>query len=220
MQDSWAICRIFKKPTHSTAQRSHHHRSCPSPSLPCSTITPDPTTEPYCRTPTTLQQPFFTHNVDMHEVTTCPIETLIANTGASLYSFNGDELLNQFFPLPPLEATSELFSTPDVSAILQNMSCSNTLEDLGWLRGGGVGSYGAPPGHAVPHNQEETGLTNNRYSSAEEEEEERWETMTSVGLGMNGSDAWKSSSIGLPWWDSPSCPGELSTLFSTTKCYT
>ncbi|CAN4079373.1 unnamed protein product [Withania somnifera] len=67
--------------------------------------------------------------------------------------------------------------------------------------------------------EEEAGLRSNQTSTNDNTE---WENLRSVGfpfsLTTNLADEWKPSSS--MSWDSPSCPSEISTTYSTNKCYT
>ncbi|XP_020201927.1 protein FEZ [Cajanus cajan] len=53
-----------------------------------------------------------------------------------------------------------------------------------------------------------------------ETKEQEWETVvrnTGFPFSLPPYDAWKASSVP---WDSPPCPSDMSTTFSTNKCYT
>lgn len=65
---------------------------------------------------------------------------------------------------------------------------------------------------SISMENDEAGLKSNRTSINDNTE---WENMRSVGFPFSLAEEWKPSLS----WDSPPCPSEISTSFSTNKCY-
>ncbi|KAK9277020.1 hypothetical protein L1049_006559 [Liquidambar formosana] len=153
---------------------------------------------------------------------------------SQLPTSNGNQLPSHDFIFSPLDmsTTGPDKCTVDVSSMLLNMSSSMTLGDFGKASHESI-DFGGSQEHCngafsitLPHemqgrvsNEEETGLIKN--SNLTHFDEYQWGTVRSIGfpfsLPLNLGDAWKSN---LQWDSSPSPSDQMSTSFSTNKCYT
>ncbi|XP_027362098.1 putative NAC domain-containing protein 94 [Abrus precatorius] len=259
--ESWAICRIFKK-TSSTAQRALSHSWVSS--IP-ETRTSDMLTKiqdstQFCSTnmpltkKTSLASQFFTNNNDTQHLTTnssscstlCPLDV------ASYKSIINPLLYTKAFDhLPPISngdlSTSLLFSSPletsntnnakstmDVSAMLLNMS-SSMLGDFNKSSEGTTTIFGGLQehysGYSIPFLRDMQATVGNQYDNnamvkvpnvnVPLVDDQELETVRSIGfpfssMPFNVGDAWKSNML----WDTSSCPCDVPSSYSTTKCYT
>jgi hypothetical protein len=244
LQDSWAICRIFKK-ANSTTQRALSH----------SWVSPLPETDT---------------NIDHHmlakgsqctqfsaQQTSCsPIQFSINNDMISAFSpldFASYKSLNQIvdkspqlpisstthgdlpssFFFSPLETSIPAKCTVDLSSMLLNMP-SSMLGDFG-TKATAADIIDHHYGGVVPQEHNCNGFSINLLQDHMQGEhanglmknpnlmrsttDEQWETVRSIGFPFSlpsNADAWKPNLV----WDSSPCPSELSTSFSTTKSYT
>ncbi|XP_022727016.1 protein FEZ-like [Durio zibethinus] len=246
--DSWAICRIFKK-TNSTAQRALS-QSWVSPILPETSSVSDmpsrgtkssqlsseniPLT---AKTSSSTVQ--FNHNTDLLQTSTVvfspldfvpykPITQMAAGKPAQLPMSNGDLTSLSFAPLDQY-SSSTAKSAVDVTSMLLNMSSSmfgdyGMASDIAHFGGGSQdnGFSGTLPdemqGNMINNGDPENSLFKSLNVS---HVDDQWETVRSIGfpfslpLPMNMEDAWKPS---MPLYSS--CPSDISTSFSSTKCYT
>ncbi|KAK7251889.1 hypothetical protein RIF29_35485 [Crotalaria pallida] len=172
--DSWAICRIFKK-TNATAQRALSH-SWVSPLLPetrtSNMLTNDQNSTHFCSAnmPLTKQASLpshfsnINHNDTHHLITTssstlCPLDVASYNKSIIsplLYkpfdhlpiSNNGDLSTGLMFSTTPLEtSTTSSKSTMDVSSLLLNMS-SSVLGDFSKTPEGTATNFGGLQEHS------------------------------------------------------------------------
>ncbi|XAR51744.1 hypothetical protein NMG60_11006462 [Bertholletia excelsa] len=228
--DSWAICRIFKK-TNSMAQRALSHSWVPE------TTAPD----------------IFNQGAFSSETISCAAETgsaiqLCSNnniTRTFTDSFSALDMPSSFptvsksyFPIPngdtptafmflPLEMSRpNAKNSVDVNSMLFNLS-SSLLEDsskttdsidIEWPEQqfncfsisssqDMQGIIGSEEDDTSLRKNPSTALTNNQ-----------WENIRSIGfpfsLPRNLPDAWKPTLS----WGSPTCPREMSTTYSSNKC--
>ncbi|XP_027914711.1 putative NAC domain-containing protein 94 [Vigna unguiculata] len=247
--ESWAICRIFKK-TNATAQRALSQSwvsSLPETRTSDHILTKDQHTTQFCSDisftkKTTLASHYCTNNnyTDSQPLTPCPLDV------ASYKSIINPLLYKAFdhFPISNGDlSTSFLFetssdgntnakSTMDVSSMLLNMSSSvlgdfnKTSED----NTNATTSFGALQEHGyypLPFLREmQSTFGEQEYDNMNAlkgpnvnmpgVDEQELETVRSIGFPFNIGDAWKSNLL----WDTSSFPCDVSSTFSTTKCYT
>ena len=258
LQESWAICRIFKK-TNSTAQRALSHSwvsPLPEPSTPDHMLTKDQDSSQFCSAnmpltkKTCLASQLCCNNNDTQHSTTNSISNLYPLDVPSYKSiinpllykafdhlpFSNGDLSNSLVFSSPLETSNNnnAKSTMDVSSMLLNMSSSvlgdlsNTSEGSTTTSFGGLQEHCS--GYSIPLLREMQGIIGNQYDNAlvkfnnkvnvPRVDDQDLETLRSVGFpfGMpfNIGDAWKSN----VHWDTSSCPCDVPSSYSTTKCYT
>ncbi|KAL4280763.1 hypothetical protein GQ457_03G011720 [Hibiscus cannabinus] len=236
--DSWAICRIFKK-TNSTAQRAPCH-SWVSPILETSSISDmvsrgsnssQLSSDNIGLTTKTSSSPVqfsLNHNTDLLQTCSAsfspldfvpykPINQMTAEKLPQVLPMSNGDLTSLIFA--PLDQTSPpAKSAVDVTSMLLNMS-SSMLGDYGSQDH----CNGAFCSGALPHE-----MKGNMVIDYDDHEnmnvahvDDQWDAIRSVGfpfslpLPMSVADAWKPSIS----WDS-SCCSEISTSFSSTKCHT
>ncbi|XVE91486.1 hypothetical protein REPUB_Repub01dG0014300 [Reevesia pubescens] len=255
--DSWAICRIFKK-TNSTAQRALS-QSWVSPILPETSSISDHMTSRgsnsasqlssdqniYLTEKTSSSPLQFNHHTDLLHtfspldfVSYKPINQMAARKPPQLPMSNGDLTSLIFAPLDHQTLSSPAKSAVDVTSMLLNMS-SSMLGDYGASRasdsvhfGGGSQDHCNGFIGTLPHEMQGNMINNGDHENSifkslnvsHQVDDDQWDAVrSSIGfpfslplpMSMGLGDAWKPS---MPW-DS-SCPSEMSTSFSSTKCYT
>lgn len=234
-QDSWAICRIFKK-TNSMAQRALSH-SWVSPMLPaigasdmftqgtahCVQLgqTERGSAVHLC-TNSDLQQQQQQQQTQQSTISFSPPDHTLpyrpispAASKPPFFPFANGEIPSGFM-FSPAEASGNSKSTLDEASMVLNpaMIDGSQHQFSGFLI-------------SLPHDVQE------KLDAEEEEEEDlailkratgaaqannQWGTIRSIGFPLGlppANDAWKPI---LPW-DSPPCPSEMSTSFSTNRCY-
>lgn len=235
--DSWAICRIFKK-TNSMAQRALSHSwvsSLPefsvSDMFTQATHCPQFTSENISCTTEIGSAIQFSGNNDLQPVSTScfsafdvpsykPINPVVSKP--HIFPLSNGDLPNCFTFSPP-EVSGSTKSTVDTSSLIFNVAgigdVSNGSETID-----SDGPQQQFSGFSISLPQEmhenmgtgagEAGVGEN----SSETQNNQWGTMRSIGFPFNlpSNDAWKPN---LPW-DSPPCPSEMSTTYSTSKCYT
>ncbi|WRX21687.1 NAC domain - like 10, partial [Theobroma cacao] len=237
--DAWAICRIFKK-TNSMAQRALSHpwiSSLPETTAseilhqgaPCTQFSSENiscTTEIesaiHLCSNSELQQgstaSFST--VDIHSYK--PFNTTVYRP--SLFSVSNGDLHNNFMfsqldmsgaPKCTVDAAPMLLSPPLISDVTK---ASESIDFGGQQQQYSGFSISLPQdmqGNAGVGESEE-GMKRNSNATPDDNP---WGTIRSMGfpfsLPPNVPDTWKPN---LPW-DSPQCPSEMSTTYSTDKCY-
>ncbi|XP_011010602.1 PREDICTED: protein FEZ-like isoform X1 [Populus euphratica] len=238
--DAWAICRIFKK-TNSMAQRALSH-SWVSPVLPETTASDFFAQGAHCTQFSSENMSCTTEigsnfhlgsNNDFQQAPPAGLPVLdipsyrpinpLVHTSYIFPVSNGD-LPNNFL-FSPLENSGPIKSTDDAPSMLLNPAlmgeAGKASESTEY-----EGSQQQFNGFSINLLQEmqgdigtgdETGLRKNPSSI---QDNNLMGTFRSIGfpfsLPSNLPDAWKSN---LPW-DSPSCPSEMSTTYSTNKCHT
>ncbi|XP_077225030.1 putative NAC domain-containing protein 94 [Tasmannia lanceolata] len=214
--DSWAICRIFKK-TNSMAQRALSHSwVSPLPEITSSDI--------FSHTLHGMQ--FTSENTSytgepISAIKFCSDNFPQSSTNFSPVDFSPYKLINPTvynptvpptFMFSPLEMSVPAKSTLDFASMLLNMS-PNILGDVNKT------STNIDFGSMQNFNSYSVNLPQEIQGNMDNGEEEM--CLRTVGFPFNQSnlsDAWKPN---LPWdSDSPPCPSELSTSCSTNKCYT
>ncbi|XVF43113.1 hypothetical protein PTKIN_Ptkin02bG0014400 [Pterospermum kingtungense] len=241
VNESWAICRIFKK-TNSTAQRALSQSwVSSSPILPetsngTSQLSSEniPLTATKTCSSSTVQ---FNHNTDLLQTSNsstttaafCPLDFVpykptTMGKPPQLPMSNGDLASLIFAPLD--QPSSPAKSAADVTSMLLNMSSSM----LGDYYGGSQDHCNGFSGSTLPHETQGNMIDNGDHENSlfkslnASHVDDQWGTVRSnigfpFGLPFpmsNMGDAWKPSMT----WDS-SCPSEImSTSFSSTKCYT
>ncbi|KAJ6753158.1 PROTEIN CUP-SHAPED COTYLEDON 2-RELATED [Salix koriyanagi] len=235
--DAWAICRIFKK-TNSMAQRALS-QSWVSPILPETSAASDwahctqfSSENMSCTTEIGSNFHLGSNN-DFQQASPASLSVLdipsykpminpIAHTSYLFPVSNGD-LPNNFL-FSPLEISGPVKSTDVAPSMLLNPSM---MGEAGKTSGSieYEGSQQQFNGFSINLLQEmqgnigagdETGL---RKDPSSIQDNNLLGTLRSIGfpfsLPSNLPGAWKSN---LPW-DSPSCPSEMSTTYSTNKCH-
>ncbi|OMO61933.1 No apical meristem (NAM) protein [Corchorus olitorius] len=205
--DAWAICRIFKK-TNSMAQRalsqswiSSFPETIPSDHIlhqgaPCTQFSPDNIS---CTTNNELQQGSYSaldipsyKSFNPYRPSPFPVS-------------NGDFHNNLMFspPLDHISGSGPLNLITDVS----NKANAESIDFGSGQQQQYSGSFSISLSQDMQGN---AGVGDNNH----------WGNIRSMGfpfsLPSNGCDSWKPN---LPW-DSPQCPSEMSTTYSTDKCYT
>ncbi|KAK7381305.1 hypothetical protein VNO78_33895 [Psophocarpus tetragonolobus] len=215
--DSWAICRIFKKTNSiSMAQKALSHPWISQ--LPGSIIS-DMFTQG--ATNHQLGSPAIQFCGDKQELHQVSNQAIITNFSASdiptykpinsstvskpspqIPVSDGDLADNFIFYSGPtkctLDATSMLSPNPDYVAFEEPSQQQYSDFSIN-----------------LPHDMQQN------ISTETGTKEQDWETIgRTTGFPFSLSppyDAWKASSVA---WDSPPCPSEMSTTYSTNKCYT
>lgn len=257
MQDSWAICRIFKK-TNSSAQRALS-QSWVSP-LPESNNTTATDAQAKCsynaqfssenlslstaKNSSSIQ---FNYNYDLRQpsssattATFSPLDFLPYKTINPMISkpnqlpiSTGDLTANFIFS--PFEPAIPAKCHIDLSSMLLNES-STMLGDFG--KASECIDFGGSQDQCSDFSTTTTGLPNEmqlvnisngsdhenvsiKHQNMMQNFDAQWEnTVRSIGfpfsLPMSMAETWKPNSL----WDPSSCPSEMSSTVSTTKCYT
>ncbi|KGN51911.1 protein FEZ [Cucumis sativus] len=229
--DSWAICRIFKK-TNSTAQRALSLSSNNMiPPLLSETNTSDDNNNnhhhnPYNNFPTkfpTLLPSFESHqysSISNNNITYPNFDFV-----ASCKPFNSQIISNNRSfshlpilaepPPPPSNTTDQEKCRVDLSSILLNMS-SSVLGDFGIMK----------PNDTVDLHAQHQQFMNNYPQTFSHDQMQGAASDQFVGAirsNVIGSYPLNISDLGKPnfiWDSSSSCPSEVSTSLSTTNCYT
>ncbi|KAF5184613.1 Fez-like protein [Thalictrum thalictroides] len=241
--DSWAICRIFKK-TNSMAQRALSHSwVSPFPETTGTDMLPEGTHStqfsPENLSCTTEARSVFqlccNNDVQQSSITSSTYPSIDAQSYKSYNTMvckpnmppipNGD--LPSGFMFSGFDMSGPAKCTVDVTSLLANLSPAflgdggKTLENINF-----VGAQQQSNGFSITlpmemqdnmgMREEETCLRKNSNTT---QINSHWGAR-SVGfpfnLPLDMPDAWKPN---LPW-DSPPCPSDLSTSYSTNKCYT
>ncbi|XP_022741875.1 uncharacterized protein LOC111293394 [Durio zibethinus] len=221
--DAWAICKIFKK-TNSMAQKALSHSwisSFPETTasdilhqgLPCTKLSQFSSENISCRTEmgsaiqlcsnSELQQvsnasfsapdipSYKSFNPTVHRPTSLPV-----SNGDLHYNFMFSRLDHMLLSPPLITDVSKASDSIDFGG--QQHQYSGFLISLTQDMQGNTG---------VGESEEGT-----RKNSNATPEDNRWGTIQPIGFPF-------SLSPNLPW-DSPQCPSEMSTTYSTDKCYT
>ncbi|KAE8705372.1 Protein FEZ [Hibiscus syriacus] len=237
--DSWAICKIFKK-TNSAAQRALCH-SWVSPMPETSSISDmvsrgsnssQLSSDNIVLTTKTSSSPvqFNLNNTDLLQTCSAAFSPLNFLPYKPIINQMAAEKLPQVLPMSNGDLTSLIFapidqSSPqarsevDVTSVLLNMSSSM----LGDYFDGGSQDHcnGGFSSGVFPHETQGNMVINNDDHCNVTHVADQWDVVRSIGFPfgfpfpMSVADAWKPS---MPW-DS-SCSSEMSTSFSSTKCHT
>ncbi|CBI22222.3 unnamed protein product, partial [Vitis vinifera] len=192
--DSWAICRIFKK-TNSMAQRALSH-SWVSPPFPATAMTAD----------------ILSHGAHCTQFSSENISCTTENGSSIDLCCNND--LQQASP-----ASFSALDIPSYKAI-NPAACKPSIIDFGGpqqqFNGFSISLPEDLQGN-IHTGEEDTGF---RKSASAGQANNPCGNIRSIGfpfsLPSNVADPWK---LNLPW-DSPPCPSEMSTSYSTNKGYT
>lgn len=239
-QDAWAICRIFKK-ANTMAQRALSHSWVSS--LPDTTASDILTQGAHCAQfsseniscTTELGSVFqICSNNDLQQPSTGsfsaldmpsykPINPIVYES--SLFPPSNGDLTNNFM-FSPHEMSGPTKSTLDATSVLLNPALigavskpSDSIDFEGQQQqfGGFSISLTQDMQDNMSTAEEDAGLRKNPSAI---QDNNQWGTFRSIGFPFsfpsNLPDTWKSN---LPW-DSPPCPSEMSTTYSTNKCYT
>ncbi|OVA13361.1 NAC domain [Macleaya cordata] len=237
--DAWAICRIFKK-TNSMAQRALSHSwvspvpettgsdiltygtNCTqfsSENISCTTEGGSSAIQ-YCSNNDFQQSSSSSFSpTDFHSYK--PVNPTVYKP-SQLPISNGD--LPSGFMLPQLDMSGPAKYSVDVASLLLNLSPA-LLGDVS-KASEGIDFGGAEQrsnGFSLTLPQEMQGnmgtgeeeTYSRKNPNAFQVNSNQWGTIRSVGFPFDLPDAWKTN---LPW-DSPPCPSEMSTSYSTNKCY-
>ncbi|KAA8532982.1 hypothetical protein F0562_032901 [Nyssa sinensis] len=229
--DSWAICRIFKK-TNSTAQRTLSH-SWVSPVLPEAQFS----SENMSLTAKGTSAVNFGCNNDLQQssITSFSFLDNIPNSYKPINQMTSklpsDHHLPRSYTFSSLETSTavptKLCTVNDASSMLLNMPSSifgdfgrstQSVDLSGLQEQCNINSF------SINLPEEMQGNPGNGEETAALIEDpnvshfyEQWGSIRSVGIPFSvPADAWKSSLL----WDSSTCPSEMSTSYSTNKCYT
>ncbi|XP_061355447.1 putative NAC domain-containing protein 94 [Gastrolobium bilobum] len=252
VNESWAICRIFKK-TNSTAQRavSHSWVSSIPETRTSDMLTQNQEITQFCSgnmpltKKTSLANQFCINNCDIQHLTTnsstlCPLDIASYKSiiNPLLYKAfdhlpipnNGDLSTSMIFSSPLETCNTNAKSTMDISSMLLNMSSSvlgdfsKTNEDTTTNYGGGLQEH--CNSYPIPFLREMQATFGNQYDNAlvkvanvnmpRVDDQELETVVPSIGFPFNIGDAWKSNLL----WDDSSCPCDVPSSYSTTKCYT
>ncbi|XP_068636337.1 protein FEZ-like [Aristolochia californica] len=239
--DSWAICRIFKK-TNSMAQRALSHSwVSPGPETSTGDIFSQVTqgtqfaVENISCASETGSANHFSCNDLQHCCTTTsfpsieipPYKAINQTCKLPLHPISSTEIPATFL-FSPLDMPAQSKCGADFSSMLLNLSPS-VLGDVGK-------SYGSIDFGSQQESNSNFAVTlpvgmNGNLGSGEAETcftktpesshvSNQWVSRRTISfpfnLTSNLSDAWKPNLQ----WDSPPCPSEMSTSYSTNKCYT
>lgn len=190
--DSWAICRIFKK-TSTMAQRA----------LSQSWVSPLPETNEsdiFSVSQTMNANQFISENIPCNSHTAASLQFNYPPFDVATYT---NKLNSQINDIP----TSIMYSTNEMplSSMLFNLTPSPCI-DFGMpqiYNGLTVDSQMEINGHLINGHEDKKSLTAMKTHSFP------------FNVPLNISEEWKSNLT----WDSPPCPSEMSTSFSTNKCY-
>ncbi|KAF8378440.1 hypothetical protein HHK36_029779 [Tetracentron sinense] len=238
--DSWAICRIFKK-TNSMAQRALSHswvsplpETNPSDMLTQGALCTQFTSENMsCITEAGSAIKFCCNN-ELQQSTSSfspidvpsykPINSMVCKSSLLPIS-NGD--LPAGFLFSPLEMSGPARCTVDVASMLMNLSpavlgdsrkASESIDFDGPQQQ--YNSFSITSPQEMQGNMGTGDDTCLRKNPNITDGSNQWGTVQSIGfpfsLPSNLSEAWKQNLL----WDSSPCPSELSTSYSTNKCYT
>lgn len=238
MQESWAICRIFKK-TNSTAQRalSHSWVSSLPETRTSNMLTKNQEITHFCSnmslTKNTLANHFYTNNNDSQnfDVDVTPYKSIISpllhkafhHLPISNEDLNTSLIFSSSSPLETCNTNNNIISksTMDVSSMLLNMPPSSMLGDFNkscdevtttnFMNGGlqeQFSDYSLPFGNHYDNNALVKVPYNVNVNVPRIDEQEL--------MNFNIGDAWKSNLL----WDTSFCPFDVPSSYSTTKCYT
>ncbi|KAK6922022.1 NAC domain, partial [Dillenia turbinata] len=208
--DSWAICRIFKK-TNSMAQRALSHSWVIDSCSPLNHISQFGSENMSLTSKSNSKNHlFFTPNLQQSCHTNFSTIDYVASYNKSMATKPSE------ISLPSTDFPSNLMFSPldtssGPSSYLLNMASSAT-ESIDF-----DASQAQCNGFSIALPQElQANITNGEDSGRANHIDEQWgNVLCSMGfpfsLPMNMPNAWKSNSL----WDFSPCPGELSTTYST-----
>lgn len=232
MQESWAICRIFKK-TNSTAQRalSHSWVSSLSETRTSNMLTKNQEITQFCSSNisltknTSLANHFYTNNNDSQnfDEDVTPYKSIISPLLHE--DLNTSLIFSSSSPLETSNTNSDIISksTMDVSSMLLNMSSSSSMlgdfsktcdevTTTNFMNGGlqeQFSDYSLPFGNYQYDNNALVKVPYNVNMNVPRIDEQEL-------MNFNIGDAWKSNLL----WDTSFCPIDVPSSYSTTKCYT
>ncbi|KAJ9147630.1 hypothetical protein P3X46_029767 [Hevea brasiliensis] len=230
--DAWAICRIFKK-TNSMAQRALNHSwiSQLSDATAPDILNHGPQSTQFISEniscTTEIGSVFQICSNDLQQASSANFSALDISSykpitptvdKSSLFPVSNGDLSNNFM-FSPIEMSAPAKCTVDAPMLYLIGDVSKPSESIHYegsqhqfndfsisLHQDTQGTVGAE--------EDETGL---RKNPSGVHDNSQWATMRSIGfpfsLPLNLPDAWKSN---LPW-DSPPCPSEMSSTYSTKK---
>jgi hypothetical protein len=241
MQESWAICRIFKK-TNSTAQRalSHSWVSSLSETRTSNMLTKNQEITQFFSNnmsltkSTSLTNHFYTNNNDNQDfdVDVTPYKSIISpllhkgfhHLPISNEDLNTNLIFSSSSPLETSNTNSDVISksTMDVSSMLLNMSSSSMLGDFNktcdevtttnFMNGGLQEQFSD---YSLPfgnYQYDNNALVKVPYNVNVNVPRIDEQELMNFNIG----DAWKSNLL----WDTSFCPIDVPSSYSTTKCYT
>lgn len=226
MQESWAICRIFKK-TNSTAQRALSHSWVSSLSeTRASMLTKNQEINQFCSDnmsqtkKETLSNNFFANNNDSQNFDV-DVNPLLHKAFDHHLPISNDYLNTNLIFSPSQLQTCDNTSKPtlDVSSMLLNMSSSSMLCDEVTTTNFNCGlqeqfsDYSLQLQSTFDNQYDNNALVKSPYYNVNVPRIDEQELMH-----FNIGDAWKSNLL----WDTSFCPCDVPSSYysTTTKCYT
>ncbi|KAJ0043714.1 hypothetical protein Pint_19232 [Pistacia integerrima] len=238
--DAWAICRIFKK-ANTMAQRALSHSWVST--LPENTASDILNQGPHCThfSPENVSCTTeigsviqLSGNTDLQQATSASFSAFDIPSykplnpsfyKPSLFPASSGDIPNHFMFSPP-EISGPTKCTVDASSMLLNPALlsdvSKGSENIDFegsqqqVKGFSISMPQEMQGSMIP-GEDESGSRRNINGT---QENSQWGSIRSIGfpfsLPSNLPEAWKPN---LPW-DSPPCPSEMSTTYSTNNCYT
>ncbi|KDP27142.1 hypothetical protein JCGZ_19841 [Jatropha curcas] len=237
--DAWAICRIFKK-TNSMAQRALNHSwmsQIPDTTASnilnqgvqrCTQFSPENIS---CTTEIASVFPICSNN-DLQQASSASFSAIDLSSynkpmtptsvdKPSLFPLTNGDLLHSNFMFSPLEISGHTKCTVDASS-------SSMLLNPALI--GDISKVSESINFEGSHNQQFNGfaisLSQDTQANMGAEEDEA--NLRKNSNGIYDNNQWGTvRSIGFPFslpsnlpWDSPPCPSEMSSTYSTNKCYT
>ncbi|ESW23219.1 hypothetical protein PHAVU_004G028300 [Phaseolus vulgaris] len=217
--DSWAICRIFKKTNSlSMAQKalSHPWISQLSGSMVSDMFTQGATNH-HLGSPPAIQ--FCDERQELHQVSNNDINTNFTASDMPNYKPINSTTAPKPSPEIPVSdgdlADNFIFYTEHTKCTLDASSMLSPNPDYITFQEPNQQQYSVFSNN-LPHY-----IQQNMTTETVTKEQQDWETIgRTTGFPFTllpPHDAWKSSSVA---WDSPPCPSDMSTTYSTNKCYT
>lgn len=225
LQDSWAICRIFKK-TNTMAQRALSH----------SWVSPLPETTSVCdmfnQGSNVMGSHFSPENISCtteaagSAIQVCNNDLQIPTSSPASFS-----TLDQYKPItnPTVSKVSVIptsltdfsnnliFPTAEVSAMLLNLSPAFTTDIAKITDSIDFGGSQQQQFNGLPMNLSQHIIEAEDQLGFRKSQNQQWNNIRSIGFPFNLPPSVSNS--GTLSWDSATCPSELSTSYSSNKCY-
>ncbi|GAA0154633.1 hypothetical protein LIER_12559 [Lithospermum erythrorhizon] len=192
--DSWAICRIFKKPSSTTHRAFSQNWMAPV----------QETGSPDMFTQSAAYDQFHSENIS------CTNES-VSTMGFPTLNIPS----NLVFSSPEIHETSKC--TFDIDSILFDSTTCSVAEQQ--MNNFSISSSQEMQGSIII-DRNDPAFENNQSNAVHPHVNDQWEIIRSIGFpfSLSSEDAPVSLKPTSPW-DSPPCPSPNSTTFSTNKCY-